>query len=207
MRTDDNATLHDTVPPELGGWNWAAFGLNWIWGLAHRSYAPLLVFVPFVGLVVPFIAGAMGNRWAWRNGRWDSVEQFKRVQQRWARYTLLSYALAIVCTGIAVAVLIGAIKHSTAYQLATATLTADPRVESVLGSPLDCSFAGGNVEIGRSGNGKASFRIGVTGSKSSGTAYVTEEQQMGVWSIQGLQIALQDGRRISVTERAPAPAQ
>ena len=28
--------------------------------------------------------GAKGSRWAWRNGRWESVEHFKRVQRLWA---------------------------------------------------------------------------------------------------------------------------
>ena len=34
--------------------------------------------------VMPFVLGAKGSRWAWRNGRWDSVEHFKRVQRLWA---------------------------------------------------------------------------------------------------------------------------
>ena len=72
------------IPPELDRWNWGAFLLNWIWGIGNNTYIALLIFVPIVGLVMPFVLGAKGSRWAWRNGRWDSVEHFKRVQRQWA---------------------------------------------------------------------------------------------------------------------------
>jgi hypothetical protein len=72
------------IPPELDRWNWGAFLLNWIWGVGNNTYIALLTFVPFVGIVMPFVLGAKGSRWAWRNGRWDNVEHFKRVQRLWA---------------------------------------------------------------------------------------------------------------------------
>ena len=72
------------IPPELDRWNWGAFLLNWIWGVGNNTYIALLTFVPFVGIVMPFVLGAKGSRWAWRNGRWDNVEHFKRIQRLWA---------------------------------------------------------------------------------------------------------------------------
>jgi hypothetical protein len=73
----------ETIPAEIDRWNWGAFLLNWIWGVGNNTFIALLMFVPFVGLVMPFVLGAKGSRWAWRNGRWDSVEHFKRVQRLW----------------------------------------------------------------------------------------------------------------------------
>ena len=67
------------IPPELDRWNWGAFLLNWIWGVGNNTYIALLTFVPFVGIVMPFVLGAKGSRWAWRNGRWDNVEHFERT--------------------------------------------------------------------------------------------------------------------------------
>jgi hypothetical protein len=72
------------VPPEINRWNWGAFLLNWIWGVGNNTFIALLTFVPFLGLIMPFVLGAKGNAWAWRNGRWDSIEHFKRVQRSWA---------------------------------------------------------------------------------------------------------------------------
>jgi hypothetical protein len=67
------------IPPEISGWNWGAFLLSWIWGIGNGTPIALLTFVPIVGLVMVFVLGAKGSRWAWRNKRWDSVEHFKRV--------------------------------------------------------------------------------------------------------------------------------
>jgi len=66
-----------TIPPEVDRWNWGAFLLNWIWGVGNNTFIALLTFVPLVGLVMPFVLGAKGSRWAWRNGRWDSIAHFR----------------------------------------------------------------------------------------------------------------------------------
>ncbi len=67
------------VPAAVKKWNWGAFLLSWIWGLGNKTYISLLVFVPIVGLAMPFLLGARGSAWAWQNKRWESVEEFKRV--------------------------------------------------------------------------------------------------------------------------------
>jgi hypothetical protein len=72
------------VPSEVRGWNWGAFLLSWIWGLGNETYLSLLCFVPFVNFVMIFVLGAKGNEWAWHNKQWTSIEDFKRVQRRWA---------------------------------------------------------------------------------------------------------------------------
>ena len=53
------------IPPELDRWNWGAFFLNWIWGIGNSTYIALLMFVPLVNIVMIFVLGAKGSRWAW----------------------------------------------------------------------------------------------------------------------------------------------
>ena len=72
------------VPAEIKKWNWGAFLMNWIWGLGNNTYIALLAFIPLVGIVMVFILGAKGSKWAWQNKRWDSIEHFQRVQKKWA---------------------------------------------------------------------------------------------------------------------------
>ena len=72
------------VPPELDRWNWGAFFLNWIWGIGNNTFIALLMFVPVVNMVMPFVLGVKGSAWAWRNKRWESVDHFRRVQRNWA---------------------------------------------------------------------------------------------------------------------------
>ncbi len=52
------------LPPELRRWNWGAFLLNWIWGNGNSVFIALLMCVPLVGFIMPFVLGAKGNKWA-----------------------------------------------------------------------------------------------------------------------------------------------
>jgi len=83
------------VPPAIQRWNWGAFFLSWIWGLQHQVYWSLLVFVPVVGLFVPFVLGAKGNEYAWRAGNWDSTEELLDAQRTWMRWGVGIYAAGI----------------------------------------------------------------------------------------------------------------
>lgn len=83
------------VPPEIDRWSWGAFLLNWIWGLGNRVYIALLMFVPFVNIVMIFVLGAKGSAWAWKNKRWESVEHFKRVQRKWTIAGVIVIVLAV----------------------------------------------------------------------------------------------------------------
>src|SRR5512140_1920876 len=83
------------IPPGVKGWSWGAFLLSGIWAIANRTWIGLLVFVPYLWFVMPFVLGYMGREWAWKNRRWESVEQFKRVQQRWSEAGIAA-AIAMV---------------------------------------------------------------------------------------------------------------
>jgi hypothetical protein len=109
------------VPEEIRGWSWGAFFLGFIWGLFNRVYSSLLVFVPVVNLVVPFVLGAKGNKWAWQNKRWDSVEHFHRVQRNWARWGL---GTMVVCVVLGVA--LGLSEGFSQLEAAEAPVAAPP---------------------------------------------------------------------------------
>ncbi|MEZ4270135.1 MAG: hypothetical protein R3C68_01460 [Myxococcota bacterium] len=76
------------VPKQIQRWNWGAFFLSWIWGLGHEVYIALIVFVPIIGIVWPFVCGAKGSEWAWRKKQYHSVEEFLRIQRKWAWWGL-----------------------------------------------------------------------------------------------------------------------
>lgn len=114
------------IPPEIDRWNWGAFLLNWIWGVGNNTFIALLTLVPIVGLVMLFVLGAKGSRWAWRNGRWDSVEHFKRVQRLWAMWGAIIWigAIALFCGMIGSVFFL--LRHSEAYHLGVSRLQASP---------------------------------------------------------------------------------
>ena len=76
--------------------NWGAFFLTWIWGLFNKSYLTLLmlpaqflswVIFPFGYLITFGLAiwfGIEGNKWAWQNKRFESIEQFHKYQKNFA---------------------------------------------------------------------------------------------------------------------------
>jgi hypothetical protein len=97
----------------------------------------LLTFVPFVGIVMPFVLGAKGSRWAWRNGRWDNVEHFKRVQRLWAIWgAVIVLGFLLLLGGMAGGLLYG-FKHSAAYELAVDKLQTSTIAADVLGTPIN----------------------------------------------------------------------
>lgn len=199
MQTSDSSNIGAVVdvPAEIRRWNWAAFLLNVFWGVAHRCYFSLLVFVPVVGLAIPFVLGAKGNIWAWKKGRWASSAQFLAAQRRWLRYALFAYAgAAVVCVALAWT-FSTAVKRSEPFQRALAQLEHDAQVAQVLGVPLDTGLVLGSFEWG-SGSGKADMSFRLTGPKASGRAYVSADKRANVWTINQVAVELEDGRRLPV---------
>jgi len=105
------------VPPGLGDWNWGGFLLTWIWGIGNSVWWSFLVFVPYLGfLVMPWILAFKGNEWAWQSKHWDSIEQFKSMQHKWAVWgialTITITALIVIAMVIGTIVLVLAIQNS-----------------------------------------------------------------------------------------------
>jgi hypothetical protein len=76
------------VPDGVKGWSWGAFLLNWIWAIGNRTWIGLLALVPYVGVLVALWLGFKGREMAWKNGNWQSVEHFNRVQRSWSRWSV-----------------------------------------------------------------------------------------------------------------------
>jgi len=190
------------VPPEIRGWNWGAFLLNWIWGIGNNALAALLVFVPFIGFIWMFVTGAKGNEWAWRGKRWESVAQFKAVQRSWAKWGVIVWlASAAVFVLIFVGVF-GMLKDSDAYKLAQAGLDADARVAEVVGRPFSTGIPMGAIEVSGP-NGAASLSFSVEGPKGKGTAFVEARKALGQWKIERLVFEEEGtGRRIELTPQS-----
>jgi hypothetical protein len=178
------------VPAEIKRWNWGAFLLNWIWGIGNNTYIALLTLVPVFGvLIMPFVLGAKGNAWAWRNGRWDSVEHFKRVQRKWAMWGAIIWIGMFTLYGGFFGGFFYLLKHSEAYELAAAKLQASPAAVSVLGSPISTGIPFGAISF-NGASGKAVLRFSATGTKAVGMVFLKADKKNGVWSIKRLALTL-----------------
>jgi TPR repeat protein len=178
------------VPPEIDRWNWGAFLLNWIWGLGNRVYIALLMFVPFVNIVMSFVLGAKGSAWAWKNRRWESVEHFKRVQRLWAIAGVIVLALAIAM-GVGVFFAVSSMmKNSDAYRLGVAKVQASPEAMALLGAPLETGMPKGSFNTSGP-TGEAQLSIPVEGQKAKGMVYLEATKNLGQWNINNIVLELE----------------
>jgi hypothetical protein len=197
----DNTSGHGaaaTVPAEIDRWNWGAFLLNWIWGIGNNTLIALLVFLPLANIVMPFVLGAKGSAWAWRNKRWDSIAQFQAVQRRWAQWGMILWLAMLALFVAMVFFVIHAIRHSDVYQLSAATVKASSLAAEELGTPITTGFPMGSVHMSGP-RGKADISFSVKGPKGSGTVFIDADMDMGKWTIH--RVVLQNdqtGRRIDL---------
>jgi hypothetical protein len=182
------------IPAEIKRWNWGAFLLNWIWGIGNQTYIALLALIPGFGFIWMLVLGAKGSTWAWRNGRWDSVEHFKRVQRKWAIWSAIIWiGVAALFGGLFGGVFYG-LKHSAAYEMAVAKLETSPIATNILGSPIATGTPFGGISFnGASGSAELSFSA--TGPKAAGVVYVAAVKKDGIWSITRLVLKLNDSGR------------
>lgn len=94
------ATAQQDIPDGVRGWSWGAFLLTWIWAIGNNTWIGLLALIPYVNIPVGIWLGIKGREMAWRNGRWDNLEHFLRVQRAWSRW-----AVGIILTIFTVAML------------------------------------------------------------------------------------------------------
>ncbi|MBL4851876.1 MAG: hypothetical protein JKY90_06310 [Gammaproteobacteria bacterium] len=179
------------VPPEIKGWNWGAFLLNWIWGIGNSTYIALLMFVPLVNIILMFVLGAKGNEWAWKNRLWRDVEHFKKTQKKWS-----------IAGGIIVFVILPLVFFSIsnmlkgdAFNLSLETIKSNTEVTELLGSPIEHGFfVTGSIQIG-GGSGKAILYYTVIGPKGEAEAYVIAEKEMGKWVLRELIVYEEEHKR------------
>jgi cytochrome oxidase complex assembly protein 1 len=185
--------VHDKpgeIPPELDRWNWGAFLLNWIWGIGNSVFIALLALVPFVNIVMMFVLGARGSRWAWEKRIWRDAEHFRRTQRGWAIAGVIIWVLVIGFAGATIVAVPTIIKSSGAYQLSMDTARANERVRDALGEEFQAGFwVTGNVEVNNS-VGRAALMIPVSGSKASGTIVSQGLRNNGVWTLSLLYVTV-----------------
>ncbi len=193
------------VPPEIDRWNWGAFLLNWVWGIGNSTFIALLMFVPFVNFVMPFVLGFKGSSWAWRNKRWQSIEDFKRVQRKWALWSLpVLAAIAFLIGGVFFQIM-ASMKNSDAYRLGVSKLQSNADAIAVLGAPVSTGFPRGRIEVSGP-SGKAALSFGVEGSKTKGTVYLLASKTLGTWKINRIELEVQGQRgRIDLNKIGRAP--
>lgn len=179
------------IPPELDRWNWGAFFLNWIWGIGNSTFIALLALVPFVNIVMIFVLGARGSRWAWRNRYWRDAEHFRRTQRNWAIAGLLVWVAFFAVAGGMVAGIPYFMKNNEAYEMTMDSIRADERVKTAIGADLEDGFwINGKVTVNWDGTGEARLDIPIEGENGTGSAISHAFRNGGVWDMRLLVVTV-----------------
>jgi hypothetical protein len=189
------------VPPEVDRWNWGAMFLNWIWGIGNNTFIALLMFVPLVNIVMPFVLGAKGSAWAWRNKRWASVEQFKRVQRLWAIWGLVAFVALVGFVATVMFTVSTVMKQSEIYQMAVAQVQSSAQAVEALGTPITAGSPSGKIETSGP-NGKAELEFSVQGPKAKGMVYLRGIKDFGAWKLERIELQIEGRGRIILGEAA-----
>ncbi|WP_229207752.1 MULTISPECIES: hypothetical protein [unclassified Duganella] len=100
----------EAIPEGVKGWSWGAFLLNWIWAIGNRTWIGLLALIPYIGFIFAIWLGIKGREMAWKNGKWESLEHFNRVQKSWSRWAV-GLTFGVMLLGIVAAVAIPAYQN------------------------------------------------------------------------------------------------
>ncbi len=181
-----NDQMKPAVPEGVKGWSWGAFLLTWIWGIGNGVWISFLVLVPCLGVIWPFVLGFKGNEWAWQKRNWESVEEFKRVQKKWAIAGLIVFVCILALISVIMFTVSAAIKKSDVYQEALMKAKSNPAVVMTIGEPMeDGIFPSGNIEV-ENGTGTANLSFTLKGPKGKGTVMIDATKAMGKWRFNGL---------------------
>ncbi len=193
MATSPPPLDRTVVPSEIDRSSWGAFLLNWIWGVGNNTFIALLTFIPFFGLVKPFVLGAKGSSWAWRNGRWDSIEHFQargtpmgdlgRRDLAWRDRPVWRNLWRRFLRS----------REFRSLPAAVSRLQANTEAVSVLGAPISTGIPSGEISTKAGGSGQAKLNYSVTGTKAKGALHVEALKKDGVWSLKVLKLKI-DGR-------------
>lgn len=127
MGQNDSGTGATAVlPPELRGLNWGAFLTNWIWSIAHSTWIGLLCLVPCVNIVMIFVLLFKGNEYAWQNRRWESVDQFRIVQKKWATWGVAILVVSVLLNILSVALTSRMARTLPSSSTGTSTVPVNP---------------------------------------------------------------------------------
>lgn len=96
-QANNTSGMKGEVPAELqGGWNWGAFWFSWLWLMNHGLVAwgvglLVLSFIPYISILslgAAIYLGVSGNKLGWQNRRFDSIDDFRACQRKWAMWIL-----------------------------------------------------------------------------------------------------------------------
>ena len=132
------------------------------------------MFVPFVNIVMPFVLGAKGNEWAWRNRVWRDIEHFKKTQRKWA---VAGVTLIVLIVPLFMFAIFSMLKGE-AYNKSLVLVRSNTEVIKFIGKPIESSyFVTGSIKY-NGDKGSAKLYYNINGSKKEAKVYVVAHKNI-----------------------------
>jgi hypothetical protein len=195
---DDSHVQTIACPEEIKRFNWGALLLSWVWGIRYGVWSAFLVFIPFVGWIVPLILGFKGNEWAYKKNPGFGVDKFLSSQRKWTIAGLFFWWFILALVGISISWFsslknnhyIGEqIKGGFTYisDIVIKELEKDPDVMKKFGTELEPVFKnhdGARIKS-KTNEGTYSFvTFHVKGSKDEGLVVAKLNRLDGEWVVE-----------------------
>lgn len=162
---------NQSIPKDVLKWNWGAFLLTWIWGIGNGVWKSLLVFIPLFGFIWMFVLGAKGSQWAWQTGRWQTVDEFKQSQRKWAIGALCVWAAFALMFLLIFAGVFSGLKNSVVSTTSFAIVSNSSEIQDELGTPITRdSLTTGSITK-KMGSGYGNIQYSVKGPKGEAKVY------------------------------------
>ena len=184
FRPKQTQAVDNLLTVRLKKWNWGAFLLNWVWGLGNNVYIALLMFVPGINLVMPFVLGFKGNDWAWQKGDWQNIHDFQRTQRLWTKVGIVATIGIPIIIFIIVTSIMISIVHSQPFITSFELTRQNSDVIVAIGEPieLDSWIISGSINYDHNG-GHADLEYKVSGPMGSGIIRFVTRQVKERWQI------------------------
>lgn len=137
----------------------------------------------------------------------DATTKTYHVKVKWAVPVgcVTALVLFLLFVGGIFALVFSLFRSSEPYRQGLARARENPRVQQVLGTPIEPGWfvTGSFNESGASGS--ADLAIPLSGPKGKGKLYVSAKKETGKWTFQSLSVEAEDGARIDLLEDARGP--
>lgn len=113
----DPTAMNLEIQKEISKWNWGAFFLTWIWAIAHKVWWGLLALIPIgiVQLGIGIYLGVKGSELAWQAQKYQSIDEFKKIEHKWAVAGLVVFIIIFVLFNISLIILFNWINLQNLY--------------------------------------------------------------------------------------------
>lgn len=181
------------MPDELRTWNWGAFSFPLLWGIFNNTPEAFFCMIPIFGIVKQIELLKNGNELAWKNKEWESIEQFKKAQEKWADWAVLTFVAGIVMAVTFVSIGSLVFENNDVCKASFHQIQKNNEMIESIGSPIKrCSSVFGRIRP----NGRAELNYSIKGPKGSAKVEVEGEKSSGKVSVNKIKVVLDKQNKI-----------